>query len=365
MSFKVNDQLDGLIKINGQELVLTNGNFLKTLHIRAAALDALPTMHFEFVDLLKLVPSMNLNDGSTVEVTLSSNIQIVRNFRVFSWLRTPVGDGFAYSIDCYWDAPQYLMGTSCAGILGSSSSVLNTIATTCGLGISTFNQVTADQMIWLPNNRTYAIFAKDVARHGFRSATSHMVLAVDSHGTMRYWDINSNPAPAVTVGFVPPSNGGAYQRISDFTATINSGTNNMVGGYQHVRHAQSVTGSTVVNQLTLSSDSKVPTINFDVRTELARSFVTHSPLDYGNVHPNYEQAWVQNIRYNLLNSMEGQFLFNTMTNWEPLDNFNYAAPSDLNNNQHDGEYTVTTKIVFIAGKDYSEKIIAVRNGLNS
>jgi hypothetical protein len=366
MSFQINPAISALIKVNGKELILDHGNFLKVLHIRASALDALPSLHFEFVDVLKLVPSLGLNDGAQIEVQIISNVKIVRNFRVHTWSQSPTGDGFSYSVDAYWDAPKYLMGTTQAGVKGASSEVLKTIANTCGLGISASNQSTADQMVWLPANKTYSAFARDIARHGYRSDTSHMVLAVDSHGTMRYWDVNSNEAPTVTLGFLQPPGAEKFMLITDFTPVVESGVNNLIGGYKHSRYVQDVTTKTTIyDTIKLDSDAKIPTVNFDVRTAIGDSFNTHSPIGFGNVHPYYEQAWVQNIRYNLLNAAQGQFLFNQITNWEPLDNFNYVAPAELNNDQHNGEHTVVTKIVFIAGADYAEKLIAVRNGINS
>ena len=88
-------------------------------------------------------------------------------------------------------------------------------------------------------------------------------------------------------------------------------------------------------------------------------------IDFGNVHSNYERARYQNTRYNLLNSLTGEFLFPFQTNWEPFDNFNLALTADLNSTQYNGEYTVQSKIISIQGTTYNEKIIAVKNGLGS
>lgn len=366
MTFKINDAVTAAVFINGKELLLDNGNYLQLMHIRAGALDAVPTLRFDFVDGLNLVPTLGLNDGSQLEIHINSISKYVRKFRVYSWRRGPMGDGFAYSVNAYWDAPQYFMGSTNTAIRDSSYSALNKIATKCGLQFSTLNNKTSDAMLWIPGNKTYAMFARDIARYGFLDDTSHMVLAIDSQGTMRYRDINKNAKPSLYVGPLPPDSGSNFIFSTDFAPITASGSNNFIGGYMHERYPQSAIGSRpVITKLVLDSDSRLPLINSKVRTAIERSGISYSPIDFGNLHDNYDKAKVQNTRYNLLNSMKGEFLFPIMTAFETADNFNYVSPSALHNNQYDGEYTVVTKIIFISGSDYNEKIVAVKNGLNS
>jgi hypothetical protein len=194
-----------------------------------------------------------------------------------------------------------------------------------------------------------------------------MMLAIDTLGAMRYIDLNANPKPTITVSQLPAAGDKTAITIHDFTPTGNSGAYNMIGGYMHDRYAQSALTpySSPISQLTLDSDARFPSVNTSVREEVAQSYVTYSPIDFGNTHFDYEEARVQNIRYNLLNSLTGEFLVGFQTMFEAGDNFNHVAPANSNNDQYDGEFTVATKIIFIAGSQYNEKIIAVKNGLNS
>ena len=367
MAFRVNDYVSGTVFLEGEELPLNNGNMLKILHIRAGVLDPVPVMHMEFVDALQIVPRLNLNDGSLIEIHIESTIKIVRRFRVSGWTRTSIGDGYAYTVDGYYDYPQFYMGTSLAGIQGTSYSALRDICTTCGIGFSSFNTPTIDSMLWLPVNNAYFKFARSIARYGYAGAKSHMMLAIDTTGVMRYRDVNANPKPKITLSHLPAGDDPNSLAIHDFTPIGRPGANNMIGGYGHMRYPQSAIKpyAKPIDQLTLDSDAKFPSVSMDVRTLIDRSFVTYSPIDAGNTHEYYEQARVQNIRYNLLNSMQGEFLIGFQTMFEAGDNFNHVAPAGLHNTQYDGEFTIATKIIFIAGSQYNEKLIAVKNGLNS
>lgn len=367
MSFRINDNIKAAIYIEDMELPLDNGNALKILHIRAGVFDAVPVLHMEFVDTLKLVPKLNLNDGSQVEVHIEGAVKIVRNFRVYSWSRTPCGDGFEYSVDCYWDAPKYYMGTSLGGIRGTSYSALRDICQECGLEFSALNTETSDDMLWMPTNRAYFKFAKDIARYGYAGEKSHMVLAVDTMGVMRYRDVNANKQPIKILTLLVDNNDPNSLAIHDFAPHGRPGIANMVGGYMHMRYGQSIIDpyADPIEKLTLDSDARFPSVNVDVRGIVDRSHVTYSPIDVGNTHYSYEQAKIQNARYSLLNSMQGEFLIGWQTMFEPCDNFNYVSPAEMNNDQYDGEYTVSTKIIFIAGANYNEKIVAVKNGLNN
>jgi len=369
MTFRVNDQVTAAIFIAGREFPLDVGNGLRSLHIRASSLQSLPTLTLDFVDTLNQMQFYGLQDGAQITVQLNSTTSLTRNYRVHSWTRAPAPQGFVYYIECYWDAPRYWVGSSCAGMKGTSSQVLEQICGETGLIYDAGNDNTADSMLWMPANKTWAEFAKSVARAGYISDTSHMALAVSSLGSMLYVDVNNNPEPKITVGYTP-SGQGDFLMITDFTPKTYSGTNNHVGGYMHSRYVQTIkdSGSSVDNledELSFTPDAKYPLLSQDVRTRMKRGGVSYGHIDWGNVHDNYERARYQNARYNLLNSLTGEFLFPFQTSWEPFDNFNLALPADSDSTQYNGEYTVRDKIIIIQGTTYNEKIVAVKNGLGS
>jgi len=371
MTFRINEQLTGALFIAGQEFPLDYGNAMKTLHLRASSLITLPELVLNFVDTLNQMPNYGLQDGAQILIQINGGeLQLTRKFRVQRWRRTPAPQGFNYLLECYQDAPKYWLGTDHASYQGSSAQVLQEIASSCGLGWHDKNSNTSDAMLWMQSNRTFGNFARDIARHGYISDTSHMVLAVDSSGKLRYRDINANPSPRVTVGYQVPFGGVTdFQQIVDFTPMTNSGTTNAIGGYAHSRYVQPVAdGSSSIDQLEdelqFTPDAKYLLLSQDVRTKMGSGSVSFAPIDFGNTHDNYERAFYQNSRYNLLNSLAGEFLFPFQTAWEPFDNFSLALPAELDSTQYGGEYTVRDKIIFIQGSTYNEKIIAVKNGLN-
>jgi hypothetical protein len=365
MSYKVNDYTNISIVIEDQELPLDAGNSLHMLHISAGSTTTLPALHFEFTDLLQAIPSMKLQDGARIAVTILSTKTLTRLFRVHSWTRQPAGDGFSYKVDAYWDSARYWLGSTNTGIQGTSARALAEIAEKCGLKVWSKNSETADDMLWMPNNKTFGQFARDIAKYGYANDNSHMVLGVDTMGELRYLDVNANPKPTVFTGYVNNNNNANFLILSDFRATNKSGLNNQIAGYRHERQVQNALGNTQESEteLTLESDSRYPLLSDKVRELQIRGSVSYAPISFGNVHDKYERGRYQNARYNLLNSVRGELLFTFQTDFEMGDNFGYVAPSQLSNHEYDGEFTVATKVIYITGSNYQEKIVALKNGL--
>ena len=368
--FKINEQVNCALYVNGTEMVLGTGSFMQSIHISVMAGTTLPILVFKLVDMFGVMVTLGLQDGSQVKVSFQGIVNIDRNFRVHSWSRSPAGEGFSYTLNCYWDAPQYMIGTTNVGINASSSEALTQIAQTCGLLVYKNNVKTADNMLWMPTNQTYGEFAKDIARHGYSTATSLLAYGIDSSGGMRYVDVNAIPDSGISVGFVATTSSTAnFMVISDFQPDARSGTNNTIAGYMHSRYVQSANAdaeaASLENQLQFNSDSAEPLYNQQVVALIKRSGISYSPIDFGNVHSKFERAKYQNTRFNLLNSLHGEFLFGYQTSFELFDNFKYTAPPAYNNTAYDGTYTVTGKIIFVAGVNYYEKIRAVKNGLES
>jgi hypothetical protein len=366
--FNINNNLTGALYINGKEFLLDQGNALNSVHISASALYKLPVMQINFLDALNLMPQFGLQDNVPLVFALDGLYKYARNFRVLNFKSHPVGNGFQYSINCYWDAPKWWAGSGLAGLTGTSAAVIAQIAEMCGLKQYPKNTKTSDAMTWMQGNRSYSEYAREVARHGYVSDTSHMMLAVDSLGYVRYLDINALDQQQVQVSPTPPAQGTGNLMITDFSPVTKSGFNNVVGGYLNERHAQQAdAGSTITgveNEVTLNSDSRYPLVNSEARDLVARGPITYAPINYGNVHDNYERARYQNVRFNLLKSLSGQFLFGFQTPLEPGNQVVLSQVPDRNASEYNGVYTITQKIVFIQGSSYNEKIIGVKNGLS-
>lgn len=373
MSFKLNEATIVAIFIEDEELPLIHGNVLHSLHIVASSKLTLPTLVFSFTDSLQLIPKMKLQDGARIGVYIKSTVSHTRYFRVHSWTRAPAGDGFSYSITAYWDSTKYWSGTTCFGISGSSHNALREIAELCGLKFANSNTQTADKMTWMPQNKPYGIFAREIARYGFVNDKSHMSLGVDSLGVMRYINLNALAEPVVTVGYLAPKDTSNFLMLSDFQPSNLAGTGNALLGYRHNRQTPTVLGSsagggalmTEETELSLTPDSRYPSVNTEVRATQNRGLVSYSPVSFGNVHDKYERARYQNARYDVLKSLQGEFLFPFQTEFEMFNTLKYVAPPDMNNKEYNGKYTIGAKVIYIAGSTYQEKLIGFKTGLDA
>lgn len=360
--FKVNDQVSIGIFLNKKEVTLDNGNALKVCHIQASTKNSLPVLRLEMVDLLNTLASLGLTDNSQIQVSIKTTKVVDRQFRVFSWRRTPFGDGHVYVIDAYYDYPKYLTGTSNLTKTTDSSTMLKSIADQCGIPIKNPMATTSDTMLWHQGNKTNAAFARYVSNHGFEDDKSHMMLAVDSEGFMRYKNINLEEAPKYSLSFVSTNPGSVM--VTDFRPTTSSGMRNHMAGFRHERVIQSISNPSKISELQFNPDSKKPLLNTEVRDRIERSKVSYSPINFGNTPDTHDKALYQNMRFNMLKSLGGEFVLASQTTLEPGDRFRFTTPPEQRMSAYDGDYTVADKVIFIAGADYLEKVVAYRNGLD-
>jgi len=364
--YKINDQVEAGIYLDDKEFVVTAGNFVQSIHMAAHAIYSVPVITVNLIDVVGIIPQLKLNDGSVLRFSVkASSLNIDRTFRVYSWPRQPAGNGFAYAITGYLDAPKFFIGTTSKTIRGSSSEALKSIASSCGLDYSKDNTATADTMVWTPGNSTYAEFAKEISRYGYVDQNSYMGFGIDSLGTMRYRNLAALPAPKYSVSQV--ASGSDMLQLMDFKAIASSGMNNMLTGYSHTRVVQSADTQQQYDQLSqVSVDTGVstPLLNTGVRSAIERGGVSFSPIDFGNVHANYEQARYQNVRISRLNNLSAEFVFGYVTNFEMFDTFTYVSPQQQGQTGYDGKYIVTGKVVYVAGTAYYEKLTAVRMGFS-
>lgn len=363
--FRINEQLEAAIYLNGKELLLEGVNFMQSLWIRADAKWKLPLMIIRFVDLCDAVSKVGLQDGSLVIVSFRGVVNTERRFLVHSWKRSPAGEGFTYMLSCYWDAPKWWIATTNSSIRGTSHDVIKRLASECRLKFSAASTQTTDSMLWSCANKPYNEYARDVARHGYLDDKSQMVLGVDTNGLLKYVNINGIPKPTINLGYTAQATAGPFVQIVDFTPSNIAGNNNAIAGYMHDRYSQSLGEEKVHSQVTLEPDCRKPLLNTDIRAEVGRGGISYGHIDFGNVHDNYERALYQNTRFNLLNNLTAEILIGFQTSLDLFDNFKYVPPAQLKSEAYSGEYTISGKIIYIAGASYNEKLIAVKNGLET
>jgi hypothetical protein len=365
MSFKINETLYGALYINDREFTSQAGNAVNSIHIAAHTKNTLPTLQVTLFDMFGAIPELGLTDGSSIQVKFTGAEDITRNFRVHGWSRNPQGNGFTYTINGYWDAPRYFVGSTARTIRGTSADALKEIANTCELDWHVDNVETSDSMLWVPRNATFGIFAKQISRYGYVDSSAYLGLAVDTRGVLRYRDLDDLDEPKYNVTYLVTEANDV--QLLDFNPTVTSGNNNLLTGYYHDRIVQSAHTdqvSTTISEQTVNTKSIEPLVNLDLREEIVRGGVSYTPIDFGNVHANYEQARYQNIRIGRLNSLMGEFLFGVQTPFEAFDTFVFAYPNEQGSAEYNGTYIVTGKVIYTGGSSYYEKVLAVRMGLN-
>ena len=365
--YKITSTLDAGLYINGKEFTGTPLSFVQSVHIAAHAHYQVPLITLSITDMADMLPYIGLQDGVTLQFSLKGVKNIDRRYRVYSWDRVPISGGFAYTIYGYHDSPRFFIGTASQQLRGSSSDVLKWLAADCAIEWHPHNAVTSDSMLWTSPNSTVAQFAQQIARYGYVDGKSYMGLAVDSRGVMRYRNIAALPAPTIKVAYTVPTPNNDTVQITDFKSNNVAGNNNVLVGYQHERVVQSSNTKqqvVAISGSTVETGVNAPLLNGNVRALAQRGGISYSPIDFGNVHPNYEQARYQNVRLARLNNLSCEFLFGFQTDFEAFDNFTFVSPSTWPDNSYDGNYIVTGKVIFIAGSQYVEKVIGVRMGLS-
>lgn len=367
MGYAVRDRLEVSIYINDVEFPLDPGsaNVLNFLHMAASVKFRMPTCHFSITDVSHVLDSVNLQDAIPIRFAVKGNTAKtqVYTFRKFNHSRDFNGTAMQYEIDGYLDSVKFWTGTSAVGISGTSDTALSQIAQTCGLKYD--GTKTNDSMVWMPGNRKYHAFASEIEEAGYVDNASFMKWAIDLDGTLRYRNISAlqDSGKVIVAHQQQPD---MFMAI-DYGATAQSGFNNASLGYLNSRYVQSaIDAGAVLNQLQVTADSRSPMYNKKAREQSGRGRVTFSPINFGSVHSQYEQAIYQNARFQALYGLELEVLMNSPSTINLLEQITFAT--ELDNRREDkgysGKYVVTGKVIYLKGLTYAEKLFLTRMGLN-
>lgn len=367
MGYLVGGRVEVSIYINDIEYPLEAINLLNWLHIATTVRHSLPILGFQLDDVQHIIDKIGLLDGAPIRIVVKPNGKNSRSyaFRKFNSSRKFTGECWRWTIYGYWDAPLYWAGTSVKALEGTANNVLEEIATTCGLKYAGLN--TNDSQIWVPRNRTYRAWAKDIVNHTWISNTSCMMFGVDLDGTLRLCNVNDLPEPQVNILAYTYSE--QALTASDVQLNASSGLNNALSGYNSMRVSQSVTADetqTFVDTLSFTPDVKTPHYNMQLKEMLNRGAVRFGPIDAGNVHDNYERADYQNVRYRNLFSYGVDALMVDVNDIKLGDRVNLAMQTETTKQDvpNSGVYTITGHAVYVQGANYSEKLGMTRHGTN-
>lgn len=358
MAYRVKDALELSIRINNLEYPIDRANVVNFLHMAASTKFQVPTLHFSVTDITRSMSAMGLADGVPIQIIVTCDGQVTsRNFRLNTWVNPPGTD--VYSIDGFWDAPKFRVGTTNKSLHGTTNKALSDIAATCGLAYS--GTTTNDTQLWVPRNRTWAEFAAYVARHGYISDQSHLVSAIDSQGTFRFKDVRKPEKSFLgSYGYVADR---AY-RVEEYAPVVKSGQNNTRGGYRSTRINTSISqGHQTQDQLAFTPSEKKLLVSGEIRDIQKRGVFAYSPINFGNTHDNFDKALYQNRRFDYLRSLACEFLIFNPTLIEPLDEFLFTT-SPSAPGEYDGSYMISHKVIYIQGNNYVEKLTGLREGLS-
>lgn len=326
----------------------------------------LPTLSLGITDAERILERIGLQDGIKIRIVLKATGRNAEtyNFRKFNHKSTFNGQCYEYLITGYLDYPLYLLGTTAAGIRGTSSTVMSAIADRTGLKY--LGDTTSDSMLWMPQNKPWCVYGWNVASYGYLSDSSCMVNGVDFDGTLRYFDVNNlkgTPIKALAYAYAEDA-----ITVTDMQAMADSGLGNSLTGFNNGRYVQSIAGDshTLVDQLAFTPNSRAPLYNKTVKETAGRGAFRFGPISVGNVHANYERAHYQNMRYKNLFSMGLGLLVNTPTEIRQFDRINLSVQKEdtSQDTSTSGVYVVSGRAILVQGVNYAERLEVIRHGTN-
>jgi hypothetical protein len=348
---------------------------VESILICSNVLQLLPTCSILLYDVRnRFTRDITLADGMLIGILIGpdENTYTMYSFRVFSFEQVPYKGTVAYKIDCYWDAPQYLSKIATKYYEGTSSKVLSTVAGEAGL--SAITDPTADSMIWIPRNKKYGHFAKEIALHGYASPTSTMCVGVNLLGQLVYRNLSTIPFGGPVFSRGTSETGGIMVYSAE---SINkAGFFNHYTGYNHRVVEQTVMKPVYFDTYDDVSVRKITNflmLNKEVRGMISKGKREFVPFNTGNVHSHYQQAFYQNNRGMSMYNLGQHLIVHQHTDVQLLEPIVYrsdvettAVESLYSQDRNDsGNYIVAGRnIQVLGGLHYSEKITVLRTGYN-
>lgn len=366
MPYALKDRLFVSILFNGQEFPFET-NSLDFLHMSSSVRTALPILTFKVTDVKKFLTLNNfLVDGTRITVTAGKEQQkTAYNFRLFSFKEIP-SNSPEYKIHAYLDAPLYWASSLVEAQKGTSNEVLKKMADRCGMTYSGVN--TSDSQNWLPQNLTIREFVRQVAYHGWANDSSCMQAAVTLDRVLRYRNVSDFDTYPVKDFFATTKVTDKIKPMTDYAIVNRAGFMNVTTGYQETRVVQSVIEEDDAkhSSLTFKKNSAKLMMSADVKSQVDRNKFSFAPVDVGNTHANYEKAAYQNRRMGNLFALGLDMMTPEFSSADLLDvvNIEMELPDVKGSRQYSGKYLVLSKVIYVQGGNYYEKLELARHGLN-
>ena len=368
MGYSVDNRLDLSIYFGDTEFPISNSNTVDALIVECMIGTILPTFFLKVTDAIDILQTRSLvRDGQRVTIVVKGPGELkprMMSFRIFKSKNQTTQMGSTWMIDGYFDRPRYWLQTHNSGSRDTSAGLVRFITDICD--IQCISRGTADEQLWLPQNRTWGEWLRSVAVSGYASDKSLMLQGIDLNGVMRYLDFNDKVPPKATLVY------GRYEDgqipIMDYAPSTQSGLTNRITGYNSVMRSQPTTRKEkAYNELAFSPDSRDPLLSPDLKAEGKRGYQQYGPIDFGNTHDAAERAFYQNKRYANLYNLSVEFMTNVVSGLTLFDTINFIPKSGAkeNDNSYGGQYKISAYQMRIEAMTYTEFICGERHGLNN
>lgn len=339
------------------EIPLTGQTTLTQMYLVESTRQAVPTLYLELQDGDKFFSAYPILDGQRIVVVVQPYESVTRQyvFRVFSFSSNFTGITTQYKIDAYADHVNYWFGTSCEGYNGSTSSVIQTIASKCGLTSEV--DATHDSQLWMQSNRTYNDFVSYLSSNGYVNDESYMVRCLRLDSTLVYKNVNQIKQPLCEVVVYTEKQGAVL--ATDANVKSNSGLNNMQN------YSAVMQGPDAYTNLSFTPTENNLSINTQINSQVKRGKISYQYVGF-NTYTDYWKARYQNNRFAKLYNVDCSFITPSVTDLSPLNAFQLSIPDsegqlDVSDS---GLYIVDTRTICVAGVSYAERINATRKGIN-
>lgn len=365
MPLAIKDRLLFQLHIEDQEVKLDQ-NVLDFFHVVESVRLHVPMMTMRIKDINKFFTKNNvLVDGARIRVTVGIEDQkLILPFRLFSHKESTQSGYSAQQLSCYFDAPRYWTESTIECMNATASGTLAEIAQKCLLQYD--GPKTNDQQLWVPANKKWHWFARDIVRHSYIDQNSCMQSAVLLNRDFRLRNVSDMGSFPVVQRFGNVESE-THLPVVDYRTVNKSGFFNTLTGYKDTRIVQSLRSPTqAIQNLNVQKNSTRLMMHNRIRSGIGQNRVTFSPIAVGNTHDNYEAASYQNLRLGNLFGFGIELVTPRLVQANLLDVVScvLSKPGVNGATQISGNYLVTSKVIYIENFNFYQKLELARHGMN-
>jgi hypothetical protein len=200
--------------------------------------------------------------------------------------------------------------------------------------------------------------------------SSCLQLVVSIEGALRYINVNTAFKEFKILDNLSnlPDVAQEFKIVSDYKVVNASGFFNNLGGYNDTRVSQStVTDGIAIKTLNVTKNTKNIDMSQSIKQSVSQGKITFAPIDTGNTSQTYEQSLYQNRRLSNLFSSGVELVTPKPIDSQVLDIIyvDLSKPGTSTVDSISGKYVITSKVLYIEGINFYQKLELFRHGNNS